>query len=65
MTTLKQETDVRQDFIAHLRELRRERAGMGLTVSAIHEWRLFVDRLASEGVVPPAASRWACPKRPW
>lgn len=59
---MKTEAQVRRDFAAYFMDLREQNARDGATVSKAHEWRVYVDHLASEGLVPQAASRWKCPK---
>lgn len=61
---MKTEAQVRREFASYYLDLceANAREGIGATASKAHEWRVFVDHLASEGQVPPAASRWKCPK---
>ncbi len=61
---MKTEAQVRQEFASYFLEMREEHAreGIGAYANKHDEWRRFVDHLASEGLVPPAASRWKCPR---
>lgn len=61
---MKTEAQVRQEFASYFLDLREEHAreGIGAHANKQDEWRRFVDHLASEGLVPPAASRWKCPR---
>lgn len=56
------EAQARSKFAAYFLDLKEDARSAGVSVNKQHEWELSIMVWLEEGVVPPSAIQWKCPR---